>query len=40
MKGDTCYSIAIRYGTTVDNLKSLNPKKWILVLFKLATSLL
>lgn len=40
VKGDTCYSIAIRYGTTVDNLKSLNPKKWILVLFKLATSLL
>ncbi|MFI8494432.1 LysM peptidoglycan-binding domain-containing protein [Peribacillus butanolivorans] len=26
VKGDTFYSIAKRYGTTVDNLKSLNPK--------------
>ncbi|MFH0070694.1 N-acetylmuramoyl-L-alanine amidase [Peribacillus sp. NPDC056705] len=26
VKGDTFYSIAKKYGTTVDNLKSLNPK--------------
>ncbi|MGE6612259.1 LysM peptidoglycan-binding domain-containing protein [Peribacillus sp. NPDC076916] len=26
VNGDTLYSIAKRYGTTVDNLKSLNPK--------------
>lgn len=26
VNGDTFYSIAKRYGTTVDNLKSLNPK--------------